>query len=88
MASTLMPVPVGLFGFAIRIARVEGRIAAMNSSSGNARSFGGVIDFADARARQFRVEPVHRVRRFQQQDVVAIIDEGVDQHLNRFVGAV
>ena len=47
-----------------------------------------LIELADRRAGEFRIKAIHRIRRTQQQNVVAVIDVSVDQHLNRFVGPV
>ena len=82
-----MPVPVGLLGFAISTARVSGRSAASTSSSGKA-SVSGILDLADCCAGDLGVEAVHRVGGLEQHYFVAVVDVGVDQKLNRFVGAV
>ena len=47
-----------------------------------------LIQLANVRARQLRIKTIHRIRGPQQQDIVAIVDVGIDEHLNRFVGAV
>ena len=47
-----------------------------------------VVDLADRRAGHLGVEAVHGVGGLQQQHFLAVIDVGVDEHLDGFVGAV
>ena len=47
-----------------------------------------VGDFADRGASDFGVELVHGVGRFQDQDVVIVVDIGIDEDLDGFVSAV
>ena len=44
--------------------------------------------FDDLRARHFGIEAIHRIGRLEHDHFVAVIDVRVDEHLNRFVGAV
>ena len=88
MPSILTAVPVGLLGFEMRTARVVGLDRVEQFFERERERFRAVIELADARARDFGVEPVHRVGRAQDDDFVVVIDVGVDQHLDGFVGAV
>ncbi len=45
-------------------------------------------DLANVGAGDVGIKAIHRVRGVQQQHFVAVIDIGVDQNLNSFVGAV
>ena len=88
IAGMSVAVPVGLFGFEIRMARVAGVIESSNCVERERECSGNVVDLFDVRARDFRVEPVHRVGGTQDDDFVVVIDISVDQDLNGFVGAV
>ena len=82
------PVPVGLLGLAISTARVAGVMASSTAASGKSSIGTFVIDFANRGAGDFGIEAVHGVGGPQQQHFVAVIDVGVDEDLNGFVGAV
>ncbi len=67
MASRPMPPPVGLLGLAMRIARVEGSMAARNVVERELK-IRGVVDLAYGSAGELRIELVHRVGRLQRED--------------------
>ena len=83
-----MPVPVGLLGLAIRTARVSGVIASSTACSGKLHARLRVIDLADLGAGHLGIEAVHGVGRPQEHDLLAVVDVGVDEDLDGFVGAV
>src|ERR1019366_9928753 len=75
------------------------RIGDQNSARGGANGIQNLFQWkcqllraiwnlADYGAGHFRIEAIHGIRRAQQQNFVAIVDVGVDQHLNSFVGTV
>ena len=80
--------PVGLLGLAIMMARVCGVMASSTSCRGNSIDGLRVGDFDDFGAGHFGIEAVHGVRGLEDEHFLAVIDVGVDEDLNGFVGAV
>ncbi len=70
------------------MARVAGVICSSSSSNGNARVRGAVINLADGCAGELVIEPVHGIGRPRDQYLAARIDVGINEELNRFIGAI
>ena len=88
MASRLRPVPVGLFGLERRTARVCGRDGVEDFLQRKLHRGLRVGDFDDLGAGHLGVEAVHGVGGLEDEDFLAVIDVGVDEDLDGFVGAV
>ncbi len=87
MPAREVPVPVGLLGLAIRMARwkADGVEQLFEREGELLRA---IRDLADVCASHFGVETVHGVGRREEDYVVAIVNVSVDQDLDGFVGAV
>ena len=80
--------PVGLFGLAIRIGARIGRDRVEQLFEREIQVGLRIVDFANLRAGHFGVEAVHGVGRAEEQHFLAVVDVGVDEDLDGFVGAV
>ena len=88
MASRPSPVPVGLLGLERITARVSGVMASSTSCKRKLHRGLRVRDLHDLGAGHFGVEAVHGVGGLEDEDFLAVVDVGIDEDLDGFVGAV